>query len=211
MLAFLGTCLLFFVSKPLNLVAGPHHVILWLPFWFLMAGYPAALLWQRLPGHVVRLGCLAALLAALAYSLPSGPRWTNVEKSEWDERARNITSATEWMRTRPEPGSVLAIAYHCFNEFVFYEWLRHLDVPAPPATTPPGVMIWWGYRSRLVGTKGYACVTAADLPSIKTERDLEKPGEGTDPYREPAFQSVASFGSGRYRVDLFRFDFTRMP
>jgi hypothetical protein len=41
---------------------------------------------------------------------------------------------------------------------------------------------------------------------MKTDLDLQSPGEGTDPYTDPGFERVATFGSGPDEVDLFHFD-----
>ncbi len=63
-----------------------------------------------------------------------------------------------------------------------------------------------GNRSQIQGKAGYALATPDDVIATKTKLDLESPGEGTDPYNDPDFQRVASFGSKNTEVDVFRFD-----
>src|SRR5262245_31434456 len=57
--------LLFFVSKPLSVRAAAHHMIMWLPYYAIVAAYPLATLWtltRRRP-NPARVAALAILVA----------------------------------------------------------------------------------------------------------------------------------------------------
>jgi hypothetical protein len=217
MLPFLIAAGLFFVSKPLTLVAAPHHVILWLPFFFLVCAYPVGRLLDLLAGRVPHGNVWAALvLAIMLYAafgqLTPGPRLAAANASATEARLRNIESATKWLKRNAEPGGTVAISYFCFNPDTFYAWARQLEVPVPDAMFDGRkYLIWWGYQTALQGRAGYACATRSDVDSLKRQRDLELPGSGTDPYTDGRFRMTASFGSGQDEVDLFRFDYRQQP
>lgn len=205
LLPFLASALLFFVSKPLNLVAASHHVILWLPCWYLCAAFPVARLWQWRKHTGPALACL--LMGALAWTAPNGAVLAGKALPAAYDSRRNIEHATEWIESRAKPNDVVAISYFCFNKHVFFEWIRQLDVPIPASRMPDGkVLIWWGHRRRIEGREGFACTTPGDVESIKYKLDLAEPGQGTDPYRDKGFRREATFGHGGAQVDVFRFD-----
>ncbi|MEO8368651.1 MAG: glycosyltransferase family 39 protein [Candidatus Solibacter sp.] len=213
LLPYLIGAALFFVSKPLNLVAGKHHVILWMPYFFVVCGYPVGLAWrkisERLPERRVALAAALAGLALVAgLCLSWGPKTAAVSSTDIEVRLHNVESATAWIKSHAETKSTIAISYFCFNSDVFYEWLKFLEVPLPKeALDGRDYQIWWGNRSTLKGRTGYACATPLDVPFIKTRLDLSSPGEGTDPYTDAHFTPAATFGSGESRVNLFRFDY----
>ena len=100
----------------------------------------------------------------------------------------------------------MAISYFCLNPDAFYTWLRSLEVPVPLSVFDGReYLIWRGDRSTLRGRTGYACATPSDVVSIKANLDVQSFGEGTDPYSDPRFERVATFGSGPDEVDLFHF------
>jgi hypothetical protein len=206
---------LFFFSKPLKMVASPHHVVLWLPFFFLICAYPFGRVMvslstrlKREENDVVVTLAAAAFLAFCFFALTPGPKRAVVDLDYHEERMHNIQLATDWIKGNAEPDSAVAIAYHCFNPDVFYSWLTSLEVPVPEfAFDGRRYIIWWGQRSPLQGQAGYACATRSDLISIKTNADLTHPGEGTDPYADRHFKQIATFGAGESEVDLFHFDF----
>lgn len=65
--------------------------------------------------------------------------------------------------------------------------------------------MWWGQRSILQGKAGYACANRADVVNIH-DAMLKQYNDGTDPYTDPAFHELKSFGTGRTEVDVFSFD-----
>lgn len=209
---FLIGAVLFFFSKPLTLVASPHHVILWLPFVFIVCAYPLAKLVDRIPRHTIfgeasAIAILAAVVLGCVMSLTSGPQLARAAVFATEGRLQNIGRATAWIKQNAQPQSPVAISYFCFNPDTFYTWLGTLEVPVPPSVFDGReYLIWWGHRSALRGKTGYACATPSDVISIKTKLDLQFPGEGTDPYADPGFERVATFGSGPDEVDLFHFD-----
>jgi len=213
MLPYLIGAGLFFFSKPLNTIAAPHHLILWLPFFFMVCAYPVGKLCQllsdRLPhGRVWAAVALVGMLSFSVTQLPAGPRLVPAQAQTNEARLHNIEKATGWIKTNAEPKATVAIAFYCFNPDVFYAWLTYLRVPLPPeAFDGRDYLIWWGQGSALRGKTGYACVTRSDVRFIKTRIDLASPGEGTDPYTDSRFKPAGSFGSGPDEVDLFRFDY----
>jgi hypothetical protein len=204
---------LFFFSKPLTVVAAPHHVILWLPYFFMICAYPAGKLCQllsdRLPyGNAWATAALACVLFFSVTHLTAGPSAASANATASEARMRNIEQATGWIKTHAEPKATVAISYYCFNPDTFYAWAAQLQVPLPPeAFDGRDYVIWWGHARALRGKSGYACATRADVPSMKARLDLSEPGEGTDPYTDPRFTPVVSFGSGADEVDLFRFNY----
>ena len=209
---FLIGAVLFFFSKPLTLVASPHHVILWLPFVFIVCAYPVAKLVDRIPKHTIpgeasAIAILGAVVLGCVLSLTPGPQLARAGVFATEGRLRNIGRATAWIKQNTQPQGPVAISYFCFNPDTFYTWLRALEVPVPPSVLDGReYLIWWGDRSALRGKTGYACATPSDVISMKTKLDLQYPGEGTDPYSDPGFERVATFGSGPDQVDLFHFD-----
>jgi hypothetical protein len=225
MLLFLAAAVLFFISKPLKLIAAPHHVILWLPFFFMICAYPIGWLFNLLTsrfryGRIYGIACLAVFLAAYLQNLEGkhddrfrgtrGPQIAASEASKAEIRLRNIQKATDWIKLHAEPATLVEISYFCFNPDSFHIWLRSLEVPVPASVSDGrNYQVWWGHASALRGKRGYACATPMDVAHMKTNLDLVTPGEGTDPYTDRRFQRLATFGSGTDQVDLFRFDYTQ--
>jgi len=202
----------FFVSKPLNLRAAPHHTLLWLPCVAVLCAFPAAKLYEVLAGRAAMhprwrmgaVGATAALLAAVALLLTNGPRAAAAEAVATEVRLGHISEATDWIQYRTPPGSTVAVGYSCFNPDVFYLWMRFKEVPVPAgAFDGRRFVIWWGQRRELRGLAGYACVGRMETDSLSV-RDSN---ETVDVFHDAAFQRVAAFGSGESEVDLFRFDF----
>lgn len=210
-LAFLIGGGLFFVSKPLDLRMADHHVILWLPFWYVVAGYAPARVWEALAGagwtaFARQRIALATILLLVALSVKHGPRLA-LDNMRWtEERTARVGDATEWLKRYASRDATLAFAYFCFNEDVFYEWLHQLAVPMPGwVLGERNVIIWWGHKSTLAGKKGFVCATHSDIVDSK-RLEQQTPGEGTDPWSEPQFRHAAQFGAGGSQVDVFEFD-----
>jgi hypothetical protein len=218
MLPVLAAAVLFFFSKPLSLVAAPHHMILWLPFFYLVCAYPVGQAFNFISRSVPRAVSMAALALCLIVCfryLTPGPKKAAANSLITEDRLHNIERATGWIEKNTAPNATVAISYFCFNPDAFYLWLSGMDVRVPPsALDGRQYIIWWGNASALKGKAGYACATKSDVVAMKTQLDLARPGEGTDPYNDPRLQMVASFGSGSSEVDLFHFDykqFARVP
>ena len=213
LLPFVVSGFLFFISKPINLRAWPHHVIPWLPFWSIVAGYPVAQAYEALSNRFPRqyglnAASLVVLLGILAFVTIPGPIKVAGDTRRTEERMKNIALATDWIKINTELDAPIAVSYYCFNSDVFLVWLRALDVSVPKyAFDGRRYMIWWGERSALKGLKGYACASPRDLDAIKFRLDLASPGEGTDPYTDKQFQSLKAFGIGENEVNIFAFDF----
>jgi len=211
MVPYLVGAAFFFVSKPLNVVASPHHIILWLPFLFMVCAYPVGKLCGLIRaryGDVWAGAALCAALAVLATQVANGPALSYERAMASEVRMHNIEQATAWYKANAGPKDMVAISFYCFNPDVVYAWLAYLHAPVPAeAFDGREYQIWWGQGSVLKGRTGYACATPIDIPSIKTRMDLSSPGEGTDPYHDARFQRAASFGRGDDEVDVFKFDY----
>lgn len=118
-----------------------------------------------------------------------------------------MAQASAWIDEEVPAGSEVYLGYFCFNDGAFFEWMRlsGLNVPGRFLHTQ-SYRIWWGHRSAVRGRRGYACLTEGDVPSMFNTLNLAAPGEGTNPFADPAFAKIASFGSGSSRVDVFSFD-----
>ncbi len=214
LLPFLAAGAFFFVSKPINLIASEHHVILWLPFYSLIAGYAVAVAYDAVPGHkwtqnLVKQTTLIATLIGLWLTMVPGPVRAASNTAFTEQRLHHVAAATEWIHHNTPSNSAIAIAYFCFNSDVFYAWLRSMDVPVPQSTEDGRhYIIWWCDRSALKRLSGFACVMPGDIATVKHSLDLSSPGEGVDPYSDAAFKQVASFGEKPSEVDVFHFDFT---
>jgi hypothetical protein len=210
---FLVGGLLFFVSKPINLIAAAHHFILWLPFYGIVAGYGPAVAYdairRRLPhGQAIAGIALVVLLAVLALIMHAGPISARANMRGTEQRMQRIATATDWIHKNTAPDAVVAVSYYCFNPDIFYTWLRSLEVPEPDFVFDGRrYLIWWGQRSALQGMKGYAVAMPQDLEAIKHRNDQISPGQGTDPYKDTGFERIQSFGLNPSEVDVFRFDF----
>jgi len=214
---YLITVLTFFVSKPINLTAAPHHTLLWLPFFAILCAYPVARLYEMACGgdaadtKRVRLAAAAATAGyvVVALLLTNGPSKAAFDVRLAQARLDNVGKATGWLHDRTPLNSTLAFGYFCFNSDTFYEYLQAMGVSTEGAQMDPRHhLIWWGRRGPLTGLAGYLCTTAG----IGTEQqhdnlDHQDPNHIVDPYKERDFERVASFGNDFDEVDVFRFDF----
>jgi hypothetical protein len=210
---FLLAGLLFFVSKPIKLVAAPHHIITWLPFYAVIAGYAAVQVFDSIPTRIPHRNMLqgagwAALFMALGLVSIRGPQLAAQATTFTERRLKNVGLATEWIHENTEPSAIIAVSYYCFNPDTFFTWLRTLAVPVPKQVSDGRqYRIWWGEHSALLGQKGYACASSQDVISIKHVLDQRLPGEGSDPFADKGFQLVKTFGSVPDDINVFRFDF----
>jgi len=203
--------LLFFFSKPLNLVAAPHHIILWLPFYAIICSYPVGaafdLSLRRVRWSVVSRAMTAVLVAIVWFSITKGPVLAAASTAVTEERLHSILGATDWIKRHSESNEVVAISYFCFNPDIFYAWMTTLDVSVPASVRDGrNYIIWWGHKSSLRGKAGWACATKGDVDSLKGRLDVLAPGEGTDPFTDPGFVPVKTFGEAANQVTVFRFD-----
>jgi len=220
LIPFLAGAALFFVSRPITLIAASHHCILWLPMYAILAGYAVANGYDALQ-HAGRhakwiAGAgLAALFIALGYRMSPGPVSVRANSRFTEERMHGIQSATDWVHSNTEPNAVVAISYYCFNSNIFYTWLQQLEVPEPASVWDGRrYLIWWGQHAAVQGLKGYAIAMPQDIQAMKERIDQVSPGQGTDPYHDKGFQRIEAFGTYPNEVDVFRFDFTdskRLP
>jgi hypothetical protein len=204
--------LLFFFSKPLNLRAATHHMIMWLPYYAILIAYPLAVVWQivrRQPVYtrVATTAVFAALLAFLWVSLVPGVRKVAADQAFNEKRMTSIREATAWVKDNTDRNSTILVAYFCFNPDIVYSWFKSLAVPVPaPVWDGRTWVIWWGHGRTFKGQSGYALATRSDAQYLKKQIDLMEPGQGTDPYTDARFRIVRSFGDDGSRVDVFRFD-----
>jgi len=219
LLPYLLVFLAFFVSKPLNLIAAAHHTLLWLPCFAVLCAFPAAKLYSMAAGRaairpawrLVAVGASAALFAAVALQLTNGPRHAAEYARHTQVRLGNISEASDWIGYRTPRDATVAMSYACFNPGVFYAWMQSMEVPVPRSELDGRTyLVWWGKRAELEGVAGYACAVGGRLPGVAEDNALSIAdlSQVADVYHDPAFQRVASFGSGGGdEVDLFRFDF----
>ena len=209
---FLIAAILFFVSKPLTLIAAPHHVVLWLPFYALVCAYPVAALVdfgerRGREGQSVAYFGVAAVFASLVVWITPGPAMIRRDPGN-AERLANVQQASDWIIDHTEPDATVAVAFYCFNPGTFFVWLRSQEVPVPGNYAPDRrtYVVWWDQIEALQTHAGYACMTNTDL-ELSARLDKARPGQGALPLSDPRFEWVQSFGSGPNRVNLFRFDF----
>jgi hypothetical protein len=210
-LAFLAAALLFFFSKPLNLRAAPHHVILWLPFYAIVCAYPFGVAYGWLDRMVhqpwVAATVTVVALAILSAAIPHGPSLVARAVRADDDRLRNVADARAWIRSHAPPTAAVATTYFCFNADVFFRWMQTFEVPMPPAVLDSReYIIWWALKSQIRGRTGMACTADADVPGIASLRAL-KPTDVTNPFEDPKFHPLQRFGSGANRVTVFQFDY----
>ncbi|MGE5207621.1 MAG: glycosyltransferase family 39 protein, partial [Chlamydiota bacterium] len=204
----------FFVSKPLNFNPASHHVILWLPFYAIICGYPVAKIFAEVDRRWQRTSLWSSVavvlfLFVLWRGLTSGPRWVNADMQRSQKRMANIQAASDWVKRNTGPDATIAVAFFCHNPDIFYGYLRAQQVPEPSYVLDGRrYMGWFGAGSALQGRRGFACMTQSDRYYTKTLLDLRSKGGGTDPYLDPRFHLLKSFGAGPAEVDLFTFDFT---
>jgi hypothetical protein len=215
---FLAVAALFFVSKPINLIAAPHHIIMWLPFYGIVAGYGVAKAYEAFPlgvqyANAVKGVGLALLLIVLGLTMAPGPMYVQMNTRGTEGRMRDIGMATDWMHRNTEPNAVVAVSYLSFNSDVFYTWLRLLDVPEPNYVWDGRrYLIWWGDRPALKGLKGYAIATPQELRLYKKQwMGQISPGQGTGSVRDSEFQRIKTFGTEPNEVDVYRFDLAEPP
>jgi len=212
LLPFLIAALLFFVSKPLALIAAPHHVVPWLPFYALVCAYPVASMVEigsRRSGYGVGVAWVGflAIFAALLFWITRGPETTRNEVAiATDQRLAQIQRASNWIIDHTEPQATIAVGFYCFNPGVFFEWLREFEVPFPAQIDRRTYIVWWYHVTELKDRVGYACMANADI-DYAASMDKLQPGQNAFPLTDPRFELAQSFGDGPSRVNVFRFDF----
>lgn len=218
---YLLTLVGFFVSKPLNMIAAPHHTLPWLPFFALLCGYPVARLYVFLrtrdagsaQWRLAADGAAAVAYLAIALSLSNGPAMAASQVRGDRARLANIERATDWIHYNTPRDSTVAISNPCFNPDIFYVWLQGLQVPVPLSVFDGRrYVVWFQNRGTISGLAGYAC-TAGPIGTVANgdNRAFTDPNHTSDPNREPGFQRVAAFGNDVNEVDIFRFDFRDDP
>jgi len=212
LLPFVIIAALFYVSKPINSIAAPHHVIPWLPFYCIIGGYPVARVFEAMSGRIsyerpLKVGVLAAVISVLGLVMTAGPRDANSAARLAEQRMHNILLASNWIKHNTETDAMVVVSYYCFNPDTFFAWAQYLDVPVPKYVFDGRhYIIWWGNRSALKGHSGYGCLSPSDLDAIKIKLDLASPGEGTNPYTDKEFRILKSFGNDGNQVNVFSFD-----
>jgi len=216
-LPYILTVFSFFISKPINLMALPHHAILWLPLFALACAYPAAKAYDAMRGpqgarRTRKIGAviaIAAAFAAIALTLTNGPAKAAEYARLTQVRLENVGKATDWIHANTPMNSTVAIGYWCFNPDVFYTRMEEMRVPLPNGPIDPRRhIVWWGHREQLSGIAGYLCTSQTARGGTLPYDQLAPtdPAHLVDPYAEPGFQRVASFGRDTQEVDVFRFD-----
>ncbi len=214
---YLIALLAFFLSKPINLIAAPHHTLLWLPFFAIVTAYPIARLYDMVRGPAasgrnrrrLAVGTAVAATVWIGVLLTNGPANAAAEVRSSQARLDNIEKATDWIHDNTPNNSTVAFGYFCFNPDVFYTIVQSMNVPVPGASLDPRRhLVWWGRRGALSGIAGYLCTT----PGIGADQQHDNlassdPEHLADPYKEPEYQRVVSFGHDFDEVDVFRFDF----
>ena len=201
---FLAASALFFVSKPINLIAAPHHIIMWLPFYGIVAGYGVAKAYDAFPrgtrhAHVVKSVGLVLFLVVLGLTMIPGPIRVQANTRATEDRMHDIGMAMDWMHQNTEPNAIVAVSYFAFDSDVFYAWLKSLDVPEPNYVWDGRrYLIWWGDRPALKGLKGYAIVTPHELQSyFKQWASQISPGQEGGSLRDGEFQRIKAFDTGQ--------------
>jgi hypothetical protein len=215
---FLAASALFFVSKPINLIAAPHHIIMWVPFYGIVAGYGVAKAYDAFPRgmryfNAVRGVGLALFLVALGLTMSPGPMHVQANTRATEDRMHDIGMATDWMHQNTEPNAVVAVSYFAFNSNIFYTWLQSLGVPEPNYIWDGRrYLIWWGDRPALKGLKGYAIAMPQEMQGyLKQWASQVSPGQEAGSLRDGEFQRIKAFGTEPNEVDVYRFDLAEPP
>ena len=216
LLPYLFALVMFFVSKPINLRAAPHHTLPWLPCVAILCAFPVAQIYSILASRsaihpkwrLAASGAAAVLFAAVALQLTNGPREAAREARYSQGRLRHISEATAWIKAHTPSNSTVAVSYFCYNPYIFYVSLEQMGVPWPVSEYDGrNYMSWSGKRDQLDGLAGYACEAAGALTGLANNVSIKDPKEVVDVYHDAAFEHVASFGNDLNAIDLFRFDF----
>jgi hypothetical protein len=207
----------FFFSKPIDLIAAPHHLILWLPFYATICAYPLAeaCSWiSNLSGFstAVTAGAIA-LSPALALTMTNGLAAARANTAASEVRLQNVSQASAWMAQNSKHSDDIVNAYSCFDAGIFFKWLRDLEVPVPETALDGRVhAVWWVRQSELASRAGLACLAPVDVEGVKKAINPTDAHDVADPYHDPRYQLTATFGREPNRVDVFRFDFSpRLP
>jgi hypothetical protein len=202
--------LLFFVSKPLDLVRAAHHIALWIPFYSLICSLPLAMVtdWAERWNRRVSLP-LAFLTVAVLFAVVQNDTYCPLVLKDLmrahTERAQHILESTEWLRGHTPTNTKIMVAQNCFGPENFYQWYRWMQISVPALTQDGRTYItWWGEQSALKGLSGLVCMSREDTPYL-TVWNLSKPGSGTDPLHDQRFRPVRTFGSGVYAIHLLAF------
>lgn len=216
LLPYLFAVIVFFVSRPLNLIAAAHHVLPWLPYAAILCAFPVAEIYSTLVRRgaihpkwlLAASGVAAVLFAAIALQLTNGPRHAAAEAQYSQRRLQHISEATAWIKLHTPRDSTVAVSYLCFNPEIFYLTLQTMELPWPVSEFDGrNYFVWWGKRDQLQGLAGYACGAAGALTGLANNLAITDPKAVVDVYHDAAFQRVASFGNDLNAIDLFRFDF----
>lgn len=211
-LAFLIGAAICFVVHPVTMKLWPHHIIPWLPLLSFVAAYPLGSAIEAVTGCLRRPAVATLILVVVAVALIAAIRPRLAKADEYVEisraRTEQIAEANVWLAAHVPTEAFLAISYFSLNGDGFFKWIESAGVGVPDhVKRHRDVNIWWLERSTLDGHAGYVCVSRADIVFFRGDADRKNPGSTYDPFEDPGFKELATFGGGFYELKVFQFDF----
>ncbi len=210
--SFLVGAAICFIAHPVTMKLWPHHIIPWLPFLCYVAAYPFGLLIETVARRVTRPALAPALLvlvsggalvAALSGRLAKANEYLDISRT----RTIQITEMNKWLTAHVPPASFLAVSYYALNDEGFLKWIESSGVSVPQHVKRfQDVQIWWLQRSTLKGKTGYVCISRADISFFRDDAERKNPGSTYNPFTDPQFVELVTFGDGFYELKVFKFD-----
>ncbi len=215
--AFLIGAIICFFAHPVTMKLWPHHIIPWLPFLCFVAAVPAGFLAAWFARRLARyqrpeLAAAVVLLLAMAMIVECRVRLRSVDEYLKISRARTVQiwDMNRWVSEHVPANAYLLVSYFALNEDGFLKWIENSGVPVPPFVKKHNnVQIWWLDRGAVDGHAGYVCMSRADIAFFRDDFERRNPGSTYNPFENPAFRPLASFGGGFYELQVFQFDFRR--
>jgi len=210
--AFLVGAAVCFVAHPTTMKLWPHHIIPWLPFLCFVAAAPAQIALELINRRTnlawVKAGAGAVIITlstmGLLGRLPQADSYLQTSRARTDQ----IGEMNAWLEKEVPGDAYLVVSYFSLGAGGFMQWIQNSGVSVPDwARVHRDVHIWWLERSALEGRHGYLCVSRADIAFFRDDFERRNPGSTFNPFEDPGFTSLATFGGGFYELQVFRFDF----
>ena len=213
-LAFLGGAIVCFFAHPLTMRLFPHHVIPWLPLLCFVAAVPAGLVgaWFSRRYRQPTLAACGVVLLTLLLILACQPRLRGADPYLNYSRARTqqIEQMYRWLSAHVPADAYLLVSMFALNDDGFLEWIERAGVPVPAfVERHRNVRLWWLERGAVDDQAGFLCMSRADIAFHREDFERRNPGSTYNPFENPAFHSLATFGGGFYELQVFKFDFRR--
>ena len=211
-LAFLVGAVICFAAHPVTMKTWPHHIIPWLPFLSFVAVLPfgrvAAAIARQWRPSAIPAGLTLITVGLLAWAL--SPRLAHARDYLETSRARTeqIAEMNHWLAEHVPADQYLLVSYYAMNDDGFFKSMEGAGVRVPERIVKHrDVRIWWLDRSAIDQRMGFVCVSRADIFFFREDFERRNPGSTYNPFEDPRFQPLATFGGGFYELQVFKFDF----